>query len=62
MSAKVKSSVFKINGKVVYEYTPGFKKVPEFGVYVLGEPVPSSDMLTEIIRCLRGVLDKEGSK
>ena len=48
---------FKMNGVVSFTYDPGFKKVPEFGVYVLGEPTPSVDMMEEVIHCVQCLID-----
>ena len=49
---------FKVNGKVKFDYSPGYKGVPEFGVYVLGQPTPSVEMLEEVICCVQGVIDQ----
>jgi len=48
---------FKMNGIVKFTYDPGYKKVPEFGVYVLGEPTPSVQMLEELVICLEALID-----
>jgi len=59
-AVKQKPSVFKLNGKVAFNYDPGYPGVPEFGVYVLGQPDPEDEMLEEIIASLQTILESRG--
>lgn len=57
--AKANLTAFKANGRIQFTYEPAIPKVPEFGIYVLGQPDEISiDMLEEIITCVTSMRDE----